>query len=1394
MKPKKFILAILLMFVAWFLVDSVIATEIETTLEIENVAPSFTAGPSDGLSSGTSPTNYGSNVTFTATAHDDNGDDYYLAICKTQYVKPGTNAAPSCCTDALLDTCTDSEKWTISSTAVDSDTQASVIYTTSSGNAESNDWYAFVCDHNNPGACSAYLQGTGVSGSPFKVNHQPTLGTVKMGSECGDTAPTAPGNSRTMKITNGVWNDEDYGYSTAIQSDGKIVVAGINRTGSAIALDDFALVRYNTDGSPDTSFGADGMVTTAVGSGDDKTMSVAIQSDGKIVAGGWSHNGSNYDFALVRYNTDGTLDTSFDDAEHDGIVTTAVGSGDDEIEKIAIQSDGKIVAAGYSINGSNAYFALARYNTDGLLDTSFDTDGIVTTAIGSGIDAAVAVAIQSDGKIVAAGINNYTAHSDFALVRYNTDGSLDTSFDGNTSMPGYPGNGKVTTSLTGGEDQVHSVAIQSNGKIVAGGYTYHNGSTNFALARYNTNGSLDTSFDTDGIVTTTPMVNGGNINSISIQGDGKIVVGGASNDGVQSYFALARYNTNGSLDTSFDTDGIVTTAIRTMDDYVYSVAIQSDGKIIAAGDTSDTNNHHFAVARYNVNGSLDATFDHDGKVMTEVENRNDWGSSVAYESDGKIVAAGYSFNEIISNYDFAVARYNADGTLDTSFDNDGKVTTEIGSGDDYGQSVAIQSDGKIVVAGYSNNGSNHDFALARYNTDGSVDYGFGGSGKVTTDFSGNHDYGYGVAIQSDGKIVAAGYILNGSYYDFALARYNTNGSLDTSFDGDTSMPGYPGNGKVTTAVGSENNYGHGVAIQSDGKIVVAGYSDNGANPDFAVVRYNTDGSLDDLFDGDGITTTAVGSGGDYGISVAIQTDGKIVEVGYSDTGPNPDFAVVRYNTDGSLDDSFDGDILMPGYPGNGKVTTAIGSQNDSGFSVAIQSDGKIVEAGFSSDVSGADFAVVRYNMDGSLDNSFSGDGLVTTAVSGNNDGAGSVAIQNDGKIVAAGINWNGSDYDFALVRYNTDGSVDSPSDYLCVEGHVYEGDIDTAADTVEMHVCSTDGFSGGACTGTTLCKITGVRGEGNAQCIVEGQVPVPTAHGSYDVYVFLVDSHGMQGSGYNPRSYSVADVSPEFISYTSGPAPSISAGGSDVMDYSVTFRDVNGDNDVTNLKGVFFNPDAVTRHCTASENNCYIHESCTLTGVDGDEELGADCASTVWFNADAADWDIEATASDGMGPLYFADAGKSLTIGPLSGIDMADSGLVYGIVVIGGTSQSKITSMGNAGNQILDVMVDGDAMTYGFYNIAVGQQKWNWRETPFDWNIDGYALKDFSSIGGESDGCLNRNIGVRTDHSNSSLTPTGTNEAIWWKLRVPTDQQPGPYLGTITFSSTGSEMCSGPLR
>ena len=408
---------------------------------------------------------------------------------------------------------------------------------------------------------------------------------------------------------------------------------------------------YDFDGMDDyiKVSGPPGKVTTAVGSGDDFGQSAHIQTDGKIVAVGYSSNGSNFDFALVRYNADLSLDTTFG---NNGKVTTAIGSGADVANFAAIQSDGKIVAAGYATMANND-FALVRYNADGSPDTTFGTGGKLTTNFGSSHDSATSVAIQSDGKIVAAGYASMT-NVDFALVRYNADGSPDTTFGTG---------GKVTTAIGSSDDFVSQVILQSDGKIVAAGWSYN----------------------------------------------------GSKND-----FALARYNTNGTPDTSFGTGGIVTTGFGTINDTAASVAIQSDGKIVAAGRSHNGSNLDFALARYNADGTLDTTFDGDGKVTTAIGSGNDQIGAVGIQGDGKIVAGGQSHNGI--NFDFALARYNTDGSLDTTFSYDGWVTADFGTGDDHGgRSIVFRPDDKIVYVGRSSNGPNFDFGVVRYNTDGTLD-------------------------------------------------------------------------------------------------------------------------------------------------------------------------------------------------------------------------------------------------------------------------------------------------------------------------------------------------------------------------------------------------------------------------------------------------------------------------------------------------------------------------------------------------------------------------------------------------------------------------------------------------------------------------------------------------
>jgi len=380
---------------------------------------------------------------------------------------------------------------------------------------------------------------------------------------------------------------------------------------------------------------------------------------------------------------------------------------------------------------------------------------------------------------------------------------------------------------------------------------------------------------------------------------------------------------------------------------------------------------------------------------TEVGPRGDNAYALGIQPlDQKMVAAGNTWNG--TDYDFAVVRYDSSGFPDPGFGTGGKVITKIGGRDDNAYALGIQADGKIVVAGNAWNGANYDFAVVRYNTDGSLDPGFGSGGKVITPVGSGNANAYALGIQADGRIVVAGNAWNGANYDFAVVRYNTDGTLDI---------GFGGTGKVSTPVLAGNDNAYALAIQADGKIVVAGDSFNGGDHDFAVVRYNTNGTLDPGFGGSGKITTAIGSSDDNARAVGIQADGRIVVAGHTWNGTDYDFAVARYNTNGTPDSAFNG---------TGKKTTAVGSGYDDAYALAIQPDGKIVVAGNSWNGTDYDLAAVRYNANGTVDVS------TTTAVGGGDDSIRALALQSsDGqtKIAFAGFTWNGLNFDFLVGRY-----------------------------------------------------------------------------------------------------------------------------------------------------------------------------------------------------------------------------------------------------------------------------------------------------------------------------------------------------------------------------------------
>jgi uncharacterized delta-60 repeat protein len=414
----------------------------------------------------------------------------------------------------------------------------------------------------------------------------------------------------------------------------------------------------------------------------------------------------------------------------------------------------------------------------------------------------------------------------------------------------------------------------------------------------------------------------------------------------------------GDLDPTFGTGGKVTTDLRRSTDIANAVAVQTDGKLVVVGQTyknNDFSNEDFAVARYNTDGTLDTTFGAMGRVKTDFPGLAAVPSSVIIQPDGKIVVAGGAFPLFTFAGDFKLVRYNSNGSLDRSFGSGGIVTTFFPGDGSYAFAVALQSDGKIIAAGTDfvdfNPGdmSDTDFALARYNPDGSLDTTFGNGGTVTTDFFGTEDDVFSVLIQSDGKIVAVGSANDpANFYDFAAVRYLSNGAIDTTF-------GVAG--KVTTDFGDRGfDRAHSAALQTDGKIVAAGFatSVDGISENFAVARYTSSGVLDTTFSSDGRTQIDFGSCCQDAWQVLLQSDGKIVTIGYPNSeGSDSDFLLARLNSTGSLDTTF-------GV--GGKVRTSFGNLNGGAQGGLLQADGKIVAVGFqaTSTSGGVDFALARY--------------------------------------------------------------------------------------------------------------------------------------------------------------------------------------------------------------------------------------------------------------------------------------------------------------------------------------------------------------------------------------------------------------------------------------------------
>lgn len=382
-------------------------------------------------------------------------------------------------------------------------------------------------------------------------------------------------------------NGFDLAYAGTLQPDGKILVAGwTNATPKASCM----VARYLTDGTLDASFGNNGRMIAGIPGLSCRSTALALQQDGKILAAGASDNGTNYDFVVLRMLPDGTPDSSFSE---DGWATIDFGTSFELAYAVAAQPDGKVILAGRIADGSFANFAMGRLLANGQPDLGFGDQGMVSTDFREE-DSANAIALQDDGKIILGGFSSVSANGDFALARYNRDGSLDKEFGTG---------GKVLTDLAGQNesDYITSMFLLSDGRILTAGNANNNNlefTSDAGIVRYMPNGQSDLSFGSNGVVIA-PLGSKTNVEGVSVAADGKVIICGTSDvvQGENRWF-LSRFQPEGGLDISFGTLGVVTTNMQGANNFAGDVFVQPDSKIIAVGTVGASPDFNFGIARY----------------------------------------------------------------------------------------------------------------------------------------------------------------------------------------------------------------------------------------------------------------------------------------------------------------------------------------------------------------------------------------------------------------------------------------------------------------------------------------------------------------------------------------------------------------------------------------------------------------------------------------------------------------------------------------------------------------------------------------------------------------------------------------------------------------------------
>lgn len=437
------------------------------------------------------------------------------------------------------------------------------------------------------------------------------------------------------KVVKDIGGASDFGFAVVVQTDGKVLVAG-RSTGGATGSD-FSVVRFNSDGSVDSSFGTSGVARIDMGSASDSCYAILVQPDGKIILGGeTTRTSTSTDFALARLNTNGSLDTSFGTA---GKTVNDFFGGTDQLASLALTSDGHILAGGTAKVSGLPQFAVAEFTSAGALESGFGIGGKVTRTFASGYSRGQSVAVLGDGSIVlAGGANSFmTAQTHFAAIHFSSNGAFDSTFGAS---------GWAIATAGGDDETVRSLLVQSTSKLVLVGESFDSstGGADFAAVRLNANGTLDSTFGSSGVIRTDFAGDYDQASSATLQSDGKIVIAGFVTVDGDSHFGIQRLTANGALDTSFAGTGMTTVAFNASD-VANAVALDAQGKIVVAGFTMDeTGAYDFAAARVIGRTNLAPTANPGGAYTVAAGGSVVLSGAGSVDSDGQIVVYEWDYN------------------------------------------------------------------------------------------------------------------------------------------------------------------------------------------------------------------------------------------------------------------------------------------------------------------------------------------------------------------------------------------------------------------------------------------------------------------------------------------------------------------------------------------------------------------------------------------------------------------------------------------------------------------------------------------------------------------------------------------------------------------------------